>query len=277
MVRNSVVTNMENMGTYFEEEQKKARWDSGQAILHKESVKKTNEKNPQKDNEAYHITNSYGTLRYLKKDKKKGEYREGFAVEAFESPGTPVHTEKEKHLNRQNMKKIKQNSKQTLFSSEVPLRNQALFFNITGSKKSTELLKYMKELIRKQGHQTLKDMFGFLDQEPERMELEALKLEGQETAQKRIDIINNRLRRKEAKERQLLNELQLMLDQRTREEVLDTHQNHSQKEEEKSQKDKKKNDDSPQRRLYSDSEIPETVSDGESDETPEESGSQSKI
>ena len=277
MVKNSVVTNMENMGIYFEEEQKKARWDSGQSILHKEAVKKQNEKTPQKDNEAYRVTNSYGMLRYLKKDKKKGIYREGFAVEAFEAPGTPVHTEKEKHLNRQNIQKIKQNSKQTLFSSEVPLRNQALFFNITGSKKSTELLKYMKELIRKQGHQTLKDMFGFLDQEPERMELEALKLEGQETAQKRIDIINNRLRRKEAKERQLLNELQLMLDQRTREEVLDTHQNHSQKEEEKSQKDKKKNDDSPQRRLYSDSEIPETVSDGESDETPEESGSQSKI
>lgn len=269
-VKSSVVTNMENMGIYFEEERKKTRWDSGQAMLHKESMENQKERTPQKDDEAYRITNSYGTLRYLKKDKKKGDNREGFAVEAFEAPGTPVHTEKEKHLNRQNMKKVKINNKQTLFSSEVPLRNQALFFNMTGNKKSTELLKYMKALIRKQGHQTLKDTFGFLDQEPERIELESLKSEQQDTDQKRIDTLNNRLRRKEAKERQLRSELQLMLDQRMQEEILDEHQNNSQKEEESPQKDKSRNDDSPQRRLFSDSEIPETISEGESDEDPED-------
>ena len=261
---------MENMGIYFEEERKKTRWDSGQAMLHKESMENQKERIPQKDNEAYRIINSYGTLRYLKKDKKKGDNREGFAVEAFEAPGTPVHTEKEKHLNRQNMKKVKINNKQTLFSSEVPLRNQALFFNMTGNKKSAELLKYMKALIRKQGHQTLKDTFGFLDQEPERVELEALKSEQQDTDQKRIDTLNNRLRRKEAKERQLRSELQLMLDQRMQEEILNAHQNSSQKEEESPQKDKSRNDDSPQRRLFSDSEIPETISEGESDEEPED-------
>lgn len=297
---------MENMGIYFEEEKKESRWDSGQAILHKEAVKKQNEKNPQKDSEAYRVTNSYGTLRYLKKDKKRGGSKkgfdkegfdkEGFVVEAFEAPGTPVHTEKEKHLNRQNMKKIKQDSKQTLFSSELPLRNQALFFNMTGTKRSTDLLKYMKGLLHRQGHQTLKDTFGFLDQEPERMELEALNYEQkdslssqskqadqqllpeerQDTTQKRIDTLNNRLLRKEAKERQLCNELQLMIDQRTKKGTLNEHQNRFPKEQEMSRKDKKKNDDSPQRRLYSSSEIPETASEGESDDVSEESDLQSE-
>lgn len=274
---------MENMGTYFEEEKKESRWDSGQAILHKESGKKQDERNPQKDSESYRVTNSYGTLRYLKKDKKregskKGLDKEGFAVEAFEAPGTPIHTEKEKHLNRQTMKKIKQTDKQTLFSSEVPLRNQALFFNMTGMKKSTDLLAYMKELLHKQGHQTLKDTFGFLDQEPERMELETLKSEQTDSSssQKRIDALNNRLRRKEAKELQLRNELQLMIDQSTRKELLGERQNRFQEEREAPQKGKKKNGDSPQRRLYSDSEISESASEDESDEMPEESGSQSE-
>lgn len=285
---------MENMGIYFEE-QKKTRWDSGQAVLHKESVENKKETNPQKDSETYRVTNSYGTLRYLKKDKKQGERKEGFAVEAFEAPGTPVHTEKEKHLDPQNMKRVRPGGKQTLFSSEVPLRSQALFFNMTGNKKSTELLKYMKELLHRRGHQTLKDTFGFLDQESERMELEMLKSkqkdslspesiqtdqqflpeEREDTVGKRIDTLNSRLLRKEAKERQLCSELQLMLDQRTREQVLTDHQNRSQKEQESPQKNK--NDDFLQRRLHSPSEIPETTSEGESDETPEESDPQSEI
>lgn len=273
---------MENMGIYFEEEKKESRWDSGQAILHKEAGKKQDERDPQKDSDAYRVTNSYGTLRYFKKGKKDSD-KEGFAIEAFEAPGTPIHTEKEKHLNRQTMKKIKQNDKQTLFSSEVPLRNQALFFNMTGMKKSTDLLAYMKELLRRQGHQTLKDTFGFLDQEPERMELEALKSEAMKSeqtdslsAQRRIDTLNSRLHRKEAKERQLCNELQLLIDQRTRKDVLGAFENHSHTEQEKTQKDKKKKDDSPQRRLHSSSEIPETAAEGESDEVPEESDSQSE-
>lgn len=288
---------MENMGIYFEEERKKTRWDSGAAVLHKESVENKKEENPQKDNEAYRLTNSYGTLRYLKKDKKKGESREGFVVEAFEAPGTPVHTDKEKHMDLQNMKKIGQSNKKTLFSSEVPLRSQALFFNMTGSKKSTELLNNMKELLHRRGHQTLKDTFGFLDQESERMELAALKAEQkdslspeskqtdqqllpeekQDIVGKRIDTLNSRLLRKKAKERQLCNELQLMLDQHTREEILGDQQNLSQKEQESPQKGKNKHDDSPQRRLHSNLEVPGTVSEGEADEETEESDLQAEV
>ena len=267
------------MGIYFEEEKKESRWDSGQAILHKESVRKQNERDPQKDNEAYRVANSYGTLRYFKKDKKRGDSKEGFAVEAFEAPGTPVHTEKEKHLNRQNMKKIKKTDKQTLFSSEIPLRNQALFFNMTGLKKSADLVAAMKELLHRQGHQTLKDTFGFLDQEPERMELETLKSEQTDSLsdQKRIDTLNNRLLRKKTKERQLCSELQLLIDQNARKEVLDEHQNRLQEEQEPSQKGKKKKEDSSQRRQYSSSEISEAASEDGADEMPEESDPETEI
>lgn len=288
------------MGIYFEEEREKSRWDSSQAILHKESVEKQTEKNPQKDNDAYRVKNSYGTLRYLKKGKKRdgksNDNKEGFAVEAFEAPGTPLHTEKEKHLDQRTMKKIRQNDKQALFASETPLRDQALFFDTKGGKKSDDLVQYMKELLRRQGHQTLEDTFGFLDQEPERAELETLKSEQkdslspeesqidrqllpeerQDTASKRIDTLNSRLLKKEAKERQFCSELQLMLDQRTREEFLDEHQDRSQNEQKAPQKDKDKNngDTSPQRRLYSDTEMSETAPEDETDEAPEESDSQ---
>lgn len=287
---------MENMGIYFEEAQKKRRWDSGQAILHRETLENKKEENLQKDSDAYRVTNSYGTLRYLKKDKEKEDSREGFAVEAFEAPGTPVHTEKEKHLDRQNMKKIGHYNKKNLFSSEIPLRSQALFFDMTGRKKSTELLKTMKELLHRRRHQTLEDMFGFLDQESELMELEFLKSEQknalspeskqadrqllpeerQDTIGKRIDTLNNRLLRKKAKERQLCSELQLMLDQRAREEVPDDHSNASREKQEQPRKDTSKNDDFLQRLLHFHSETPETVSEGESDEATEASDPQSE-
>lgn len=281
---------MENMGIYFEEEQKKKRWDSGQAILHKEALENKKEENPQRDNEAYRVTNSYGTLRYLKKDEKSGNSREGFAVEAFEAPGTPAHTEKEKHLDRQNMKKIGHYNKKNLFSSEVPLRSQALFFDMTGRKRSTELLKTMKELLHRRRHQTLEDTFGFLNQESDLRELEALKSEQKtslspETRQedgqllpeerkdaigKRIDTLNSRLLRKKAQERQLCSELQLMLDQRTWNEVPDDHSNDSREKQESPRNDKNRIADFLQRRRHSNSEIPETVSEGESDEAAEE-------
>lgn len=295
---------MENMGIYFEEEREKARWDSGQAILHREAAANQREREAQKDNESYRVKNSFGTLRYLKKEKKKGG-REGFAVEAFEAPGTPVHTEKEKHLDRRTMKKIRQNDKQALFASETPLRDQALFFDMRGGKKSIDLINYMKELLYRQGHQTLEDTFGFLDQEPERMELKALKSQTkesltpeenemdrqlfpedrQDTASKRMDSLNSRLLRKEAKERQLCSELQLMLDQRAREEFLNEHQNLSQNEQESPQKEKAKkgSDDSAQRRLSPDPELSEAAPEGDGtedetlDETPDESDSTTAI
>lgn len=288
------------MGIYFEEEREKTRWDSGQAILHKETGKPET-REPQKDNEAYRVQNSYGTLRYLKKGKKKGGgetgregfAQEGFAIEAFEAPGTPIHTDKEKHLDRRTMKKIRQNDKQALFASETPLRNQALFFDMKGGKKSADFISYLKELLQRQRHQTIEDTFGFLDQEPERMELEALKAEQKESltpeknqldrelrpedrqdaASKRTDTLNSRLHRKEAKERQLYNELQLMLDQRARGEFLGDLQDHIQSEQETPQKDQEKNQksDSPQRRQYAEPELSGAASGDEEDNSPDES------
>jgi len=256
------------MGIYFEEEHEKPRWDSGQAILHKETGKPET-REPQKDNEAYRVQNSYGTLRYLKKERNKESGKEGFAIEAFEAPGTPIHTDKEKHLDRQTMKKIRQNDKQALFASETPLRNQALFFDMKGGKKSDDFVSYLKELLYRQGHQTIEDTFGFLDQEPERAELKALKElrpeERQDAASKRADTLNSRLHRKEAKERQLCSELQLMLDQRSREEFLGDYQNRSQNEQET------EHSDSPQKRLYSDPELSESAPEGEEDTDPDKS------
>ncbi len=206
-------------------------------------------------------------------------------------------TRKKKHIDKKTMKKIRQNNKQTLFSSETPLRDQALFFDMRNSKKSADLVKYMKELLHRQGHQTLIDTFGFLDQEPERMELAALKSsqkesltpeerdldkqllpeERQDAASRRIDTLNSRLLRKESKERQLCSELQLMLDQRTREEFLEGHQNLRQNEQESPQKDrtKNRNDNSPQRRLYSDPELSESAAEGAAGETTDEVPEQS--
>ncbi len=331
------------MGTYFEEEHERSQWESGQALLHSESVKKhndgqrENDRERSKENESYRVQNSYGTLRYLKKDKKKGEEKEGFAVEAFEAPNTRLHTDAEKHLDRKSIKKVKQNHKHTLYSSELPLRDQALFIDMRGGKKSADMIQYMKTLVQKQGHQTLKDTFGFLDQEEERAELEALKEKRkseesneqalmqksekspeqdltqkseknpeqalmqksahkpeQETEEKdfashedmisqrehqfennkRIDTLNSRLRRKEALERQLRNDLQVMLDQRGREEVLEAQKDPSQNASETAdtkqnpKQSAAKKDDSTRRRFRVDTEVSEadgTVSGADED------------
>lgn len=241
------MTNMVNMGTYFEKESQKPRCESGQALLHRETHTKE-----QTGKEAFSgktsrrtfgkmgretsgttsgIRNSYGTLQFLKKEKKQNRGREGFSLEAFEAPGTPLHSEKEKHLDRGSMKRILHGDKQMLFSSEVPLRNQALFYDLEGAKKGGDFLECMKQLLHRQGHQTLRDVFGFLDQETEQQELELLRAEQKkhlQTGQKellleetdntshRIDELNSRLLRKKAKERQLLGDLKLMLNQRTR-------------------------------------------------------------
>jgi len=216
---------MENMGIYFKDEQKKERWETGQAILHKEDAQNDTEQ------KSCGIKNSYGRLHYLKKGEKQGEEREGLSLEAFEAPGTPLHTEKEKHLDRAAMKNVTHGDKQMLFSSELPLRNQALFYDLTGSKKSEDFLECMKQLIRTRGHRTLNDTFGFLNQEAERRELEFLKKEQEESVldgfdyenknadSKREDVLNGRLLRKEAKERQLRSDLQLMLEQQSKEQL----------------------------------------------------------
>lgn len=274
------------MGIYFEEERKKTQWESGQALLHSQSAQKQDHKDGQhendKESESYRVQNSYGTLRYLKKDKKRGETKEGFAVEAFESPNTRIHTDAEKHLNRKSIKKVKQNLKQTLYASELPLSSQALFLDMRGVKKSTDLIQYMKTLVQKQGHQTLQDAFGFLDQEAERAELEDLKKDQkseQDTDNKRIDTISSRLRRKEAMERQLQNELQVMLNQHGRKEALEAQKNHAQNESETSdtkqnqKQNTNKKSDSPRRRFHADAEVSENdgaISGTDGDEMPQD-------
>lgn len=222
---------MENMGIYFNEPQKKQRWESGQAILHREASESKDKKQQQKTSESKElkqpetIKNSYGKLNYLHHGRKNGQEQHGFSLEAFEAPGTPLHTEKEKHLNPASMKKIRRNGNQTLFASEVPLHNQALFYDMSDSKKSVRFLKYMKLLLKTQGHQTLQDAFGFLDQESEHRELEVLKKTSGELSPEEfqwknqsMNTLNSRLQRKQSRERQLCKDLQLLLDQRCEQE-----------------------------------------------------------
>lgn len=231
------------MGIYFEEERRKPRWESGQAILHREThtkeqlrTKRLSEKASRKNfretsGTTAGVRNSYGTLQFLKREKKRGREREGLSLEAFEAPGTPLHSEKEKHLDRSSMKRILHGDKQMLFSSEVPLRSQALFYDLDGAKKGGDFLECMKQLLRRQNHRTLKDVFGFLDQEPEQQELKLLRAEQKNHLQAqqkeflpkeagetghRIDELHGRLLRKQARERQLLGDLKLMLNQRTK-------------------------------------------------------------
>ncbi len=231
------------MRIYDKVEPDKKRWESGQAILHREFQEKQDEK-------AYGVKNSFGRLDYLKKGRKPGQDKEGLSLEAFEAPGTPIHTEKEKHLDRSSMKKINHGERRKLYASEVPFHNQAFFYEMSGAKKSAPFLKCMKTLIHQQGHQTLEDAFGFLDQEEDRMELKHLKEnqnehlnEGSDQDHKRIDALNSRLLRKEAMERQLCNELQVMLDERTREGYEGGKIRQAQEEDKKQRPDKNHKDD----------------------------------
>lgn len=252
----------ENMGFYLKEKPQNKRWESGQSILHRQQPETKEDAHKQED---YTLKNSYGALHYLKRDKKARQDREGFSLEAFEAAGTPVHTEKEKHLDRATMKKVSHGDKKTLFSSEAPLRNQALFYDMSGSKKSDNFVKCMKELIRRQGHQTLRDAFGFLEHEPEQLELEAMKdpqqrvtpetkteapheltIEEFTSTNRRIDTLSSRLHKKKAKERQLCSELQTMLAQRAEdkhaaEKHLSDRPKHTQEESEKHSNSKRKN------------------------------------
>lgn len=279
------MTGVKNMDFYCKEKPHNKRWESGQSILHRQQPETKKAPHKQQD---YALENSYGDLRYLKKDEKTGQDREGFSLEAKEAAGTPTHTEKEKRLDRATMKKVSHGSKKTLFSSELPLRNQALFYEMSGSKKSDAFLKCMKALIRRQGHQTLRDAFGFLEQEPEQLELKTLKSQQQRISpdtkteyphelsleektgrrmlmteehvahpqeltleefaatNKRMDQLSERLRKKEAKERQLCSELQSMLARRSEEQhsakqLLSDSPKHTQEESEKQSHSKSKN------------------------------------
>lgn len=246
------------MDFYHENKSKKEHWESGQAILHRQQQE--TKKEPGQQN--YELKNSYGTLHYLKKDKKNRQEKEGFSLEAFESPGTPVHTEKEKHIDRKTMKKNSRTHEKNLFTSEIPLHNQALFYEMSNNKKSDDFLKCMKALVHRQGHQTLRDAFGFLEQEPERLELEEMKKQQQRVTpeakdrheltmeefssiNKRIDNLGSRLHKKEAKEQHLCSELQTMLAQNadgkfSKGKRVSDHLKHAQEEKENQSNTKKK-------------------------------------
>lgn len=199
--------------------ERNSRWEKGQAILHVRDDKKPV------------FSNAYGSFRYAgeekkenKTDHKKEKQREGFVLEAREAPGTRVHTQMEKHLSLESMKRVKNGKERFLYTSELPFRNQSFFYDVAEKKKSRELLDCMKCMLKEQGHDVLRDLFGFLEQEPERLRkqmlekerLQELTPEGFGRINKEIDRLDDRLRKKEAREHQLCNELQLMIDRRER-------------------------------------------------------------
>lgn len=212
-----------------------ARWESAQASLQKEPPAQPGlQKEPplrrqrtqtsrqeEREASAFQFKNSFGRLHYLKKRNVSGPEQEGLALEAFAAPNAPLHTQAEMHLDRGTMKRLSHGDKQNLFAAEVPLRDQALFFDLSAGEKSNSFLAAMEALTAQQGHRTLTDAFGFLDQESEHQKLDLLR-ENQGFApavpqifaqqQAQINEQSGRLRRKEAQERQLCSDLQLMLD-----------------------------------------------------------------
>lgn len=199
------------------------RWEKGQAVLHIE------------DRERSSVTNAYGSLQYTRQEKKeirsegKTEYqsgyskeknRQGFVIEAREAPGTRLHTEQEKHLSMETVKKVRYGDERFLYASGLPFRDQSFFYDTSEKKKSREFLDCIKLMLEEKGHTTLGDAFSFLEQKPDRLEKQRLEKERLrkptpeefDIMNKRIDDLNSRLRKKEAQERQLCSRLQLMID-----------------------------------------------------------------
>lgn len=265
------------MGIYFKDDKKKERWDLGQAILHREFRETQKPQRDERQPGFELFKNSYGRLSYLEKGQDSRQEKEGFALEAFEAPGTPAHTEKEKHLERSSMKKVNNGDRKKLYASEVPFHNQAFFYEMSGAKKSGAFLKCMKMLVHRQGHQTIQDAFGFLDQEAEQRELEALKENRNELfsdesgrVNKKMDALTSRLQRKEAKERQLCNELQVMLDARVREEAGNgkAWQRHGDLENQKDGKESLKDDSFLQRRMQTEGILEESSEEASGPDEP---------
>lgn len=195
--------------------ERKPRWEKGQALLHTENREKPV------------VSNAYGSFRYAKEENKADKQekpKEGFVLEAREAPGTRVHTELEKHLSLTSMKKVKNGKERFLYTSELPFRNQSFFYDVAEKKKSRKLLDCMICMLKEQGHDVLRDLFGFLEQEPERLKkqmlekerLRELTLEEFDRLNKEIDRLDDRIRKKESMEYQLCNELQLMIDREER-------------------------------------------------------------
>lgn len=189
-------------------ERKQQRWEKAQSVLHKD------------DGGRFQMENAYGRLQYINEDSRQSKAKNGFVLEAKEAPGTPGHTEKEKHLDLKTIKKAHFKGERFLYSSETPFRDQAVFYDITEWERSREFMKCMKRMLIERGHRTLKDTFGFLEQEPDRVLKQMLEqersrslvLEEFDFVNKQIDTLNGRIQKKESRERQLCAELQLMID-----------------------------------------------------------------
>lgn len=200
----------------MESERKQPRWDNAQSILHEKDRK------GEQEQREVEVKNAYGSLRYVKENKEQGTKKEGFILEALEAPGTLTHTYQEKHLKMASMKQIREREERFLYASGVPFKSQAIFYDVREKRRSREFLDCLKQMLKSRGHRTLKDTFGFLCQDTERLlkqnlereRLRKLTLEEFDVINKEIDMLNSRIRKKEAKERQLCDRLQLMIDRK---------------------------------------------------------------
>lgn len=188
------------------------KWEKAQAILHK------------KENGRFEMENTYGRLRYSKKnpDGKRGrpQKKKGFALEAKEAPGTLGHAEDEKRFKPDKMKKVSMKDERFLYAAGTPFKNQAVFYDISEYERSREFLDCMKRLIRERRHRTLQDTFGFLEHDSDRQLRQQLIRERKKdpvlqeftALNHRIDKLSGHILKKEAKERQMQKDLQAMLD-----------------------------------------------------------------
>lgn len=224
-----------------EDGQKMQRWEKGQAIFHKKEYgsQKTGEKRQRETSERAHIygsgyeeefetENAYGRLRYAEGmfDGKQGKH--GFILEAKEAPGTPGHTEREKHFKPGASYKIGRKEDHYLYAAGMPFRSQSFFYDSSEWGRSRDFLECMKHMLREQKHRTVQDTFGFLEQDSERLQKELLlrkqeqerewSLEEFEEFHRQMNRLNSRIQQKEARERQMCGELQQMIDREKRKE-----------------------------------------------------------
>lgn len=200
-------------------ERKQPRWEKAQSVFHKDEK-----------GEAF-LENAYGSLKYTKEESDQRSARKGFVLEAKEAPGTAGHTEKEKHLKPETMKKVKMREgnmqgERFLYTSGIPFRDQAIFYDVSEWERSREFLDCLKNMMEIRSHRTIRDTFGFLEQGSEQMQkkvleqerMQELSLDEFERVNHRIDSLNDQLQKKKTKEQQMRADLQLMIDRRKAEE-----------------------------------------------------------
>lgn len=200
------------------------RWEKGQAIFHKKEYEKKKGKKRGR-REKFEAANAYGSLRYVEREFD-GQARHGFILEAKEAPGTLGHTEQEKHLPAEGLHKVRWKEESPLYAAGAPFGNQAFFFDVSVQERSRDFLECLKDMVRTQGHRTVKDTFGFLEQDSDRWQKAQLIGEGEgmqeksleefEAFHRRMNELNSRIQQKEERERQMCGELQRMLDREKR-------------------------------------------------------------